>query len=533
MGSLGADKLSAPRHTDALRLDNSHVARGWKIQSLNKSVDSILASATRLELEIEKETKYWEQILTVSDAGWSLSRLPNEGHTLGVRFGFAECMFPMNFPQALLIETAAPAFKNQSLAALRRNPDGTIYLDQGITHTKPRALRVRISSSSTETGSSNLPLPLPEDASIESTILQARNAIFDDELWQEINRESRTLGAYGVRAQEDTVSCPLTEDKSVVIDLVPLGDSFPSLGQPDDQLAEGICLALHLFLSCAHRQKYRRRTQIPPPISNQKQNTEPYSLLRPLITRLNHQSAVASAHRLFKPLCAVLASTKITPVPTYEVEVTPQSAALINSLSVTEATILSLTDRLETVITFKVTETTTIIVNLRTTMYPVCTTNHAITLSLDSPLNITCKPPRSLDQWGKVEEYVLFATSCAIASTFTQSSSLIGEAATWQPTIAADVLRSSSTSDASRRGKQLWFHTEVQKDTAKLRTKWEYMSSVAGYGGNQSSGKVSKKERGSYEWKSDSTSSKRQDWEDGEGEVVRSLYDVVEDAGRS
>lgn len=108
MGSLGADKLSVLRHTGVLKLDNRHVARGWKIQRLNKSVDSILASATRLELEIEKETKYWEQILAVSDAGWSLSRLPNEGHTLGVRFGFAECMFPMNFPESPANQDSCP-----------------------------------------------------------------------------------------------------------------------------------------------------------------------------------------------------------------------------------------------------------------------------------------------------------------------------------------------------------------------------------------------------------------------------------------
>lgn len=90
MGSLGADKLSTSRCTDAEELDNKRVAKAWKAQSLNKTVDTILESATRLEKEIEKETKYWEQILSVSDAGWALCRLPNEKHTLGVRFGFSE-----------------------------------------------------------------------------------------------------------------------------------------------------------------------------------------------------------------------------------------------------------------------------------------------------------------------------------------------------------------------------------------------------------------------------------------------------------
>jgi mediator of RNA polymerase II transcription subunit 17 len=90
MGTLGADKLYAPRMADAQKQDNKQVAKGWKSQSVDKTVDSILASASRLEKEIEVETKYWQQVLTVSDSGWSVCRLPKERHTLGVRFGFSE-----------------------------------------------------------------------------------------------------------------------------------------------------------------------------------------------------------------------------------------------------------------------------------------------------------------------------------------------------------------------------------------------------------------------------------------------------------
>jgi mediator of RNA polymerase II transcription subunit 17 len=90
-GTLGMDKIQASRVTDAQKEDNKRVAKGWKIQSLNKTVDTILESATRLEKEMETETKYWEQVLAVSDNGWAVCRLPNEKHTLGVRFGFSEC----------------------------------------------------------------------------------------------------------------------------------------------------------------------------------------------------------------------------------------------------------------------------------------------------------------------------------------------------------------------------------------------------------------------------------------------------------
>jgi mediator of RNA polymerase II transcription subunit 17 len=95
-GTLGMDKIQASRVTDAQKEDNRRVAKGWKIQNLNKTVDTILESATRLEKEMETETKYWEQVLAVSDSGWAVCRLPNEKHTLGVRFGFSECKWSLS-----------------------------------------------------------------------------------------------------------------------------------------------------------------------------------------------------------------------------------------------------------------------------------------------------------------------------------------------------------------------------------------------------------------------------------------------------
>jgi mediator of RNA polymerase II transcription subunit 17 len=96
-GTIGMDKLNAPRTTDATKLGNRQAAKGWKIQGLNKSVDSILAAAERLKSEVERETIFWGQVLAVSDSGWAICRLPNDRHTLGVRFGFSECRIFLNF----------------------------------------------------------------------------------------------------------------------------------------------------------------------------------------------------------------------------------------------------------------------------------------------------------------------------------------------------------------------------------------------------------------------------------------------------
>lgn len=89
-GVLGADKLNAPRIDKAQKEGNRRIAKGWKLENLNKTVDTILSSATRLEKEIESETKYWEEVLAVSNKGWAICRIPSEKQTLAVRFGFSE-----------------------------------------------------------------------------------------------------------------------------------------------------------------------------------------------------------------------------------------------------------------------------------------------------------------------------------------------------------------------------------------------------------------------------------------------------------
>jgi mediator of RNA polymerase II transcription subunit 17 len=89
-GTLGMDKLHAPRITSAIQEENKKTAKGWKVQGLNKSVDSILAAAERLKTEVEHETIFWGQVLAISDNHWAVCRLPYDKHTLGVRFGFSE-----------------------------------------------------------------------------------------------------------------------------------------------------------------------------------------------------------------------------------------------------------------------------------------------------------------------------------------------------------------------------------------------------------------------------------------------------------
>lgn len=90
MACLGTDIVQTPQRSEADKHMEELTSVGWKLQSLDSAADSLLRSATRLEQEVERETRYWGQILGVKENGWSLCRLPREKHTLGVCYGFAE-----------------------------------------------------------------------------------------------------------------------------------------------------------------------------------------------------------------------------------------------------------------------------------------------------------------------------------------------------------------------------------------------------------------------------------------------------------
>lgn len=110
-GALGVDRLQAPQKSETDLHNVQMVELGWKTQSLESAAESLLNSATRLEKELEAETRYWDQVLKIKEQGWSVTRLPREKHALGVRFGFAEGVY--------LIQCIAFGFTDQPSSSCR------------------------------------------------------------------------------------------------------------------------------------------------------------------------------------------------------------------------------------------------------------------------------------------------------------------------------------------------------------------------------------------------------------------------------
>ncbi|QSS67027.1 RNA polymerase II mediator complex component Srb4 [Histoplasma capsulatum] len=283
LGSLGIDIIKTPEKTEAVQKEIADLSRGWKMENFDSAANKLLKSASRLEEEVTAETKYWAGVLNIKEKGWKVCRLPRERQTLGVQYGFLE---------------ATPTFRDRGLAALRRGNRGDLILDRGLQARKPRSLRVRVQHADRIVGTSKIvPLELaPGNDAIENHIRLTRDALYEEELFHELNREARTLLQHGIESKENLIQLPADSNQQILIDMVEPEEcniwDTDKQGHAEDALAETVAQSLRILLSHAHRQKYRRRTQIPPPVTSKRRANPEYSLLRPIVSYLRHKSAL-------------------------------------------------------------------------------------------------------------------------------------------------------------------------------------------------------------------------------------------------
>jgi mediator of RNA polymerase II transcription subunit 17 len=297
IGVLGASKLHDSNVTSARSQDDHAVSTGWRLIGINKMVDSVVAAAERLEKEISLETKYWADVLAVSENGWAVASLPHEPHTLGVRYGFAE---------------AAPDYRDNSIAPLRRNDDGTVRLDRGRVGGGSQRIHVVIERNGRVTGKSRLPGRTRDGAPLQDRVLEARNTIFSQELWYEINREARTLLSVNVRSNDSTIVYNMDAQTKIIFTLEDLTEPLSPEDLPDNQMAETVVLGLHFLLVFAHRLAYYNRTQKPQPPTSR--NAPPYHILRRLILRLKYDSTCRTLTYFLTGLTATLQRAGISTV---------------------------------------------------------------------------------------------------------------------------------------------------------------------------------------------------------------------------
>ncbi|EQL30571.1 hypothetical protein BDFG_06965 [Blastomyces dermatitidis ATCC 26199] len=283
LGSLGIDIIKTPEKTESAQKEIVDLSRGWKLETFDFAANKLLQAASRLEQEVAAETKYWADVLSIKEKGWKICRIPRERQTLGVQCGFLE---------------ATPTLRDRGLAALRRGDGGDLILDRGLQPSQPRSLRVRVQQHDQIVGCSKLiSLELaPGDDTIEHRIRLARDVLYEEELFHELNREARTLLQHGIQSKENLIQFRASDNQQILIDMVGLDAyNISDLNQQEhaeDALAEAVAQSLRLLLSHAHRKKYRRRARIPPPVTLKRRPNPEYSLIRPIVSYLQHKSAL-------------------------------------------------------------------------------------------------------------------------------------------------------------------------------------------------------------------------------------------------
>ncbi|KAL2869104.1 mediator of RNA polymerase II transcription subunit 17 [Aspergillus lucknowensis] len=300
LGSLNADVVNPPPRPDSALRDIKSVSRGWRLQSFNNAANKLLNAGSRLDTEVAAETGYWNEVLAVKEKGWKVCRLPREGQALGVQYGFLE---------------ATPIFRDRGLAALRRGEEGRLVLDKGLIPRKAQGVRVRVKCRDRIIGCSEVCRPAQDAETIESRILQARDTLFEEELFHEVMREARILGSQGVTTRQNLVCVPVSEEQEILLDLVDWDQDHASAGtaisSEHNALADAISHSIRILLTYAHRQNLRRRTQYPPPLAPKRRPVPEYQILRPIMAYLQHKSHIQWLETFIGDLRRVLESAGI------------------------------------------------------------------------------------------------------------------------------------------------------------------------------------------------------------------------------
>ncbi|KAJ5618533.1 hypothetical protein N7528_006644 [Penicillium herquei] len=283
LGSLEAEVVNPLPKSDSAIKDTSTVSRGWRIQNFNSASNKLLKAASRLDTEVASETRYWNEVLAVKEKGWKICRLP--------------------------------LFRDRGLASLRRSEDGSLILDKGLIPSGARFVRVRVRQG-TRISSSSKPFMSPSGdvESIEHRILQARDSVFEEELFHELVREARSMASSGVTTRQNLIQVPASDDTEILLDLIDADDESIDTEQKestatDQLLADGLAHSIRILLAFAHRQNLRRRTQPPPPLTSRKRVTPEYHLLRPALGYFQHLVQLRWLESYLQEILAVLRSS--------------------------------------------------------------------------------------------------------------------------------------------------------------------------------------------------------------------------------
>jgi mediator of RNA polymerase II transcription subunit 17 len=319
VGSLNADN-SKPSDMD----DDPLVAAGWKLQALDHSASLISRAAKRLQNEAEKEELYWENVLSIVSFGEVLFKIrKGDMRGLGIKYGYGD---------------AGSQYYDKGVATLRRKADGTMSFQTGLNK-RTKVVRVSLYSvvngERVFEGSSKSPEILPE-RSVQNEIINARNLLFEEELFFEMAKEARGLVSHRVRivngkivvklfdeileiefvspeptADEDGKDATLEESTNETNEnnITTNEDNKNNMAEDEEMTdappavkisrrASLISTTFHILLCYAHRKNLETKASVPKPLNTkEKKSKSALYILRPLIAHILHHKIIARTHK--------------------------------------------------------------------------------------------------------------------------------------------------------------------------------------------------------------------------------------------
>lgn len=200
-----------------------------------------------------------------------------------------------------------------------------MLLDEGLIPSKARFVRVRVVQDGRLSGSSKpTRSTFNGDGTIEDRILQARDTVYEEELFHELVREARAIASFGVTTRQNLIQIPASDDLEILLDLVDTDEDTlqpeHNISQQGTSLAEGLSHTIRILLAYAHRQNLRRRTLLPLPLTPKTRSVPEHQLIRPALAYIKHISHVRWLQSLLKDLFGVLQSANLKP-PAYTARV--------------------------------------------------------------------------------------------------------------------------------------------------------------------------------------------------------------------
>ncbi len=426
IGTLGADRLDDANTTPAKTSDQGAVAAGWTLLAIDGARDAAHDAAAFLAAEMAAEGRYWEGVMAIRQAGWSVCRVPQaqaargvahqqQAATLGVRFGFSE---------------AAAEFQRNGLAPILRgsDDDGLAQLDIGRLGGTPERIVVTYERHGQVVGRAAPQEAMVggDDETLEARVLGARNTIFAQELWHELTREARSLAAYDVRPDgaKRLVCAVDADDARIIVELLPVASCpspQPDETLPEDTAAQAISLALHILLTYAHRCNELLRIRPLPPHIPRTRGQHIYTLLRPIVARLLYARHAAACTALVGGLVGSLRSAGVsaasftlrTPQPT----VADLATAGPNQPSAAVTLVRAMLQPTDFAVDVALLPGVSFTVRGRTYLVPVTATYYHVLAPADAAIHALCAPyADGYPDVAALADYLCMAAARALAA---------------------------------------------------------------------------------------------------------------------